>query len=123
MKERIYKVIVNISLILVLGLVYAGICGFTGFGIPCMFRIVTGFKCAGCGITHMFMALLAWDFEKAFYSNQFLFCMLPFSGIYTILLIARYVKNGKVQLRKSENRMCYFLIVLLVVWSIVRNLI
>lgn len=29
------------------------------FAIPCMFRTLTGFKCPGCGITHMLVAELA----------------------------------------------------------------
>lgn len=123
MKERIHKIIINISLIFVLGLGYAGICAYTDFGIPCMFRSITGIKCAGCGITHMFLAILRLDFKEAFASNQVLFCMLPLMVVYAILLIVKYIKNGKVKLSKAENVICYFLIAVLVVWGVVRNLI
>ena len=49
----------------------------TGHGIPCFFRLVTGLKCPGCGITTMLLALLHGNVRAAFYANPFLFCTLP----------------------------------------------
>lgn len=37
----------------------------TGLGIPCLFYLWTGFKCPGCGITRMCLALLSGYPEKA----------------------------------------------------------
>lgn len=36
------------------------------FAVPCVFRTLTGFKCPGCGITHMLIAELQLDFASTF---------------------------------------------------------
>ncbi|MBQ9360494.1 MAG: DUF2752 domain-containing protein [Lachnospiraceae bacterium] len=50
----------------------------TGFYIPCPFRLITGLKCPGCGVTKMIEALLMLDFTQAYEANPFLFVTLPF---------------------------------------------
>ena len=122
MKKRINKVIGYISLILVLGLGYAGICFYTGFGIPCMFNTITGLKCSGCGITHMFLAILCLDFKKAFLCNQMLFCLLPLFVIFAAIHIIQYIRKGKMKMSKLENILCYIMIAVLVIWGIIRNI-
>lgn len=50
----------------------------TGFYIPCPFRMITGLKCPGCGVTRMIEALLTFDFVRAYEANPFLLVTLPF---------------------------------------------
>ncbi len=50
----------------------------TGFYIPCPFRLITGLKCPGCGVTKMIEALLTFDFARAYEANSFLLVTLPF---------------------------------------------
>lgn len=64
-------------LILIFGLAYAAFCAWTGWGIPCLFRLVTGLQCPGCGVSRMLLALLRLDFPAAFQANPVLLCMLP----------------------------------------------
>ena len=49
----------------------------TGHGVPCVFRLATGYKCPGCGITTMALALLKGDVRTAYSANPFLFVTLP----------------------------------------------
>lgn len=40
-----------------------------GIGIPCLFRLVTGFQCPGCGNSRAVLALLRLDLQAAFGYN------------------------------------------------------
>lgn len=82
LSERDYKIVMHNeweNLILpVLGLAYFIWMKFTHTGFPCVFRLITGWKCPGCGITHMIMDLMQGDFRQAFHANAFLFLTWPF---------------------------------------------
>lgn len=61
----------------------------TGFSIPCVFRLVTGLKCPGCGVTHMLDSLIKLDIKGAREANPFIFFTSPyliFELIYEFLL-------------------------------------
>ena len=48
-----------------------------GAMIPCPVRALTGYKCPGCGITHMILCLLKLDVSGAYRENPFLLVTLP----------------------------------------------
>lgn len=50
------------------------------FAVPCVFRTLTGFKCPGCGITHMLIAELQLDFAQAYAANPALYLLQPVVG-------------------------------------------
>lgn len=52
------------------------------FAIPCMFRTLTGFKCPGCGITHMLVAELQFNFAQAYAANPALYLLQPVIGYF-----------------------------------------
>ncbi|HAG70298.1 MAG TPA: hypothetical protein DCL38_10060 [Lachnospiraceae bacterium] len=92
-----------------------------GFGIPCLFHRVTGFKCPGCGVTGMLTALSRLDFKTAFSSNPFLFITLPFPAFELIFMWSRSVNKRK---SPSWNEgLLIFYLILLISWGIVRNII
>lgn len=87
MTKAVRKTIRDIAIIILAGFIYYLINRFTGFGIPCAFRVATGLPCPSCGISHMFIHLASFDFKSAFYDNQFIFITWPFlmiSVIYSI---------------------------------------
>ena len=60
-----------------LGLGYLLLIRVLGRGIPCIFRLLTGLKCPGCGVTHMVLALLKGDIEGAWQANPAIMLTLP----------------------------------------------
>ena len=52
-KARLKKLLMNIFLLGMAGLLYGIFVSYTGLAIPCLFRKVTGLLCPGCGVTGM----------------------------------------------------------------------
>ena len=69
------------ALFLVLSAAAALYLAHAGHGIPCVFRMITGWRCPGCGITTLFLSLLHGDISAAFLANPFLFCTLPLLAV------------------------------------------
>jgi hypothetical protein len=53
-------------------------------GIPCLFRLATGLKCPGCGLSHAFAHLLKLEFAEAWEHNKLAFIVLPAGLFYLI---------------------------------------
>ena len=90
-----------------------------GFGIPCLFHRITGFKCPGCGITTLCTSLLRFDIRAAFKANPFVFVTLPFIGgelIFAELCLLTGKKNPG-----FNQVLLTIYIVLLIIWGIARN--
>ncbi len=91
-----------------------------GFGIPCIFHRITGFKCPGCGITGLFVALSRFDFKSAFNSNRFIFVTSPF--LLTELLYAFVLKLRKKKMPGWNEKALMIYVFLLIGWGILRNI-
>ena len=92
--------------ILIVGYLY--LC-FRGF-IPCWWYEVTGLRCAGCGGCHLVQALLRGDIMEAFRYNAFIFVSAPIIVPLSLLL------------RDNLKTIWISYAILLVVWSIIRNI-
>ncbi len=94
-----------------------------GFGIPCVFHLITGLKCPGCGVTRMFLHLASLEFKEAFYDNICLFCLLPPALVLIIYHSVLYLTDRKPSqgFKKAENRLFIVLAALLIIWGIIRN--
>ena len=64
--------------------------GKTGFFPPCMFRLLTGFTCPGCGSTRAMHQMLHGHFLAAFELNPLLLLAIPFAGLLYPPLYARH---------------------------------
>lgn len=122
MRERVKKVLTKGAVVLAVGCAYYVFMRLTGVHIPCVFRLVTGLKCPGCGVTTMLLKLINLDFTSAFRANMVLFCMLPAFAVLFILWLVRYIKTGKQSLTRAENIISIVLLTLLIAWGIVRNI-
>lgn len=122
MKHRTYKVIAISTALLIGGLCYAWICSFLGFGIPCLFRLITGWQCPGCGVTRMCMRLLKGDLAGAFAANPVLLVTLP--GLIALLADAtlRYIRKGRWTPEGWSSVLVLILTAILLIFGVLRNL-
>ena len=120
MKTRLCKVLL-VPLALA---VYYIIVRIIGFGIPCIFRVVTGFKCPGCGVSRMLMALLQLDLKGAFLENRVLFVLLPLLVFIILRAAYLYVTQKKPgNTAAAITKILYpALIVILLLWGVLRNI-
>ena len=112
------KTIKDVIIILFIGFIYFLIYKFTGWGLPCAFKTVTGLPCPSCGISHMFIHLTQLDFKRAFHDNQFLFFTWPLAGAEIVYIIYRL--NSNKDLPKANIWMIGIFTALLVTFGILR---
>ncbi len=85
---------IKYSVILCIGVAYLIFVLRTGIRIPCLFYEITALKCAGCGISRMFVSLARLDIIAAFKYNPFVFITGPFVILYLCSSELEYVKHG-----------------------------
>ena len=123
MKIRFIRELKKHILICVIGLLYYLWISVTNLYIPCVFRMITGLKCPGCGITSMIMAVCRFDFKSAFSENPFLFITLPILGIIYAVNRGYYIKTGtRIKNGKVMRVLEYILLALFIIFGIVRNI-
>lgn len=110
----------DISIILILFL-FGMFLYFIGFGVPCVFHSITGLKCPGCGITHMFESIFKFEFLKAFKYNQYAFTLLILGICYLIYYISCLIL--KVKPKEVSDKVMYSLIAIGFLFMIIRNLV
>ena len=104
---------------LLLGIAYAIIVRYTSFCIPCFFNTVTGFRCPGCGITHVFLCLMNFDFAGAFYANRFLFVTSP---LLLLLVVLNVFCSEKIKKLPFVKWLAVIYLISAVLWAVVRNI-
>ena len=118
MTKAVRKTIRDIAIIILAGFIYYLINRFTGFGIPCAFRVATGLPCPSCGISHMFIHIFALDFKSALADNQFLFFTWPLVAAEIVYIIYKN-ESGK-SLSKVNTVLIGIFGIMLVSFGIVR---
>ena len=121
-KKRAKRLLREIGWILVMGTAYAIWFSFTGIGIPCPIRAVTGYRCPGCGITHCAVNLLHGRVREAFEANQFVFIFAPFGLIYGIWRAVRYIRDGSEEISIPETIVFAILFILAIAFAFYRNI-
>ena len=118
---RTRSVIRYAAIILAAGGLYYLFVSATGLYVPCMFRMITGWKCPGCGVSHLFIHLGHGQVAEAFADNQLLFLLLPFAAVYVVWKIFRYIKTGDRGYSAVENRVFIGVIAAAAVFTVLRN--
>ena len=122
MKKRIIEVLKANAILLLILFTYYIINRYTGIYIPCLFREFTGYKCPGCGVTHLVFDLINFKFVDAFYENPLVFIYLPFIIAYYIYRIYIYIYDKKDKITsKIPNYVWGILIAITILFGIVRN--
>ncbi|MEG2923362.1 MAG: DUF2752 domain-containing protein [Oscillospiraceae bacterium] len=123
MKNRLFRVIKYALLLSVAFAVLAFVYFAFGFGIPCVFSVVTGLECPGCGAWRMCMAMLRGDLPMAFAYNSALFLSLPLFAVLLGSSLYRYIKTGESRFNKWQSGLCIALLVYFITYGILRNFI
>lgn len=103
------------------GAVYYAVFSCTGYGIPCVFRLLTGYLCPGCGMTHAVTAILQGQFWEAWQYNALSLTILPALGIYLFYRIVRYIQGMDEQFRPWELVFLVLCTVAVISYGILRN--
>lgn len=120
-KKRLYRFLQETGIVLAIGIAYALFVRLTGWGIPCIFHLVTGLLCPGCGISRMFLALLKLDFALAARYNLLVLCMLPVGLVLYGYKNAYYIKTGERKTSKVETVLYCIAIVSCAAFFLLRN--
>lgn len=132
-KKRLKHTVKIIIAIMILGFSYYFIVINTDFYIPCIFKLITGLDCPGCGISHLCMNLIqagmnlgkpdkCWMYIKlAAKSNPFIMLNLPILSGLVLHNTATWIKTGGIKPKKLEDFLIVFEIIGMIIWFIVRN--
>lgn len=95
-----------------------------GISIVCPIYKITGFYCAGCGMTRMCVYIINFDFYKAFRSNMLAFVSVIPVTLCIGSLFYEYIFERKLIGKTEFIRSIYLktMIVLIVLYSILRNI-
>lgn len=123
MKERLYKTLKPIFLLLLVGGIYVVLIYTTGLKIPCPIKFATGFDCPGCGISRVLLSYLRLDFKTAFFTNPVITVILPIMfGDYVYHKYYYVVHNNKKPFNKLENISMYVMIGALILYAVIKNI-
>lgn len=93
------------------------------YPIPCIFHVLTGLYCPGCGAGRACFALLHGHFLEAFAYNPLLFLLLPFIGLYLVVRCADWMITGGNHVdRRISVKMLVAVLIVVFVYGMVRNI-
>ena len=121
MKKRFVKVLCTAAILLCAGLFYAWITMRLGVGLPCLLYQLTGFKCPGCGVSRMCLALLHGDLYEAFRQNRAVLLLLPAGFYIAAAWCVGYIRSGSRVLRGAPKWVAWLIVIALVSFGIARN--
>ena len=104
----------------VIGVSYYFFIRLTGLSLGCFFRQTTGYKCAGCGTTHMFLNLFQLRFKDAFMCNPVVFFLWPVIGFEA--LFVTYLGGNNKDVPKWNLAIIYIIFAIMMIFGIIRNI-
>ena len=122
-KKRLLRVLLLAAAGLLLGTAYALFVLRTGYGIPCMYKTLTGLDCPSCGISRTFLALFRLDIAAAFGYNPVILCLLPLWLVLGARWCFLYVRDGRGTPEKWMLATAVASMAVLVLYGIFRNFI
>ncbi len=112
----------NTVIFLIVGIIYFFFVLFTNWKIPCVFHLITGKYCPGCGFTRMIMAVAHFDFQLAFHSNAYVLFLLPVGLLWGLYRGIAFVKSGKTSFSTVEMVCLVIAAVSAIAFTVMRNL-
>lgn len=107
--------------VMLLGVFYANTTPESGLYPRCVFKMLTGLSCPGCGSQRAIHSMLGGDFEAAFRHNALFVVELP---LIALLLSARLLGSRAPKLNRllSARFFILFILATIIIWTIVRNI-
>ena len=121
-KKRMSAELKKLGLLLLAGGLYAIWCNLTGLGIPCIFRLLLGIKCPGCGMTHAAVAMTHLDIAGAFAYNKLSVTVVPLLIVILLIQEIRYIRTGNRKINIPETVVLSIMFVAAIAYGILRNL-
>lgn len=119
---RLLQVTAVTAVLLVAALVYALIVRLTGHGLPCLFHMLTGLDCPGCGMSRAMGALAHLDVRAAFRYNL----LWPLYGAYAVWVYLSaalpYVRCGSLQGKSRAAWVDWVVLAIVLLYGVFRNL-
>ena len=120
-KQRLIKLIKEVAFVAGILAANAIIYSLTGYGIPCVFRLITGLKCPGCGMTHAYLALLRGDVHGAAEYNLMSITVMPILIVYLLFKGIVFVRKGTMRTRVWEYILYTLCLIILILYFLYRN--
>lgn len=121
-KKRFGAEMKKLGILLAAGVLYAIWCNLTGLGIPCIFNLILGIKCPGCGMTHAAVAMTHLDIAGAFGYNKLSVTVVPLLAVILLVQEYRYIKTGSRKINIPETVVLSLMLAITVAYGVLRNL-
>ena len=119
---RLKSVSKSAAIILAIGIAYYLFVKITHLGIPCVFNLITGLHCPGCGISRMFISLASFNFKAAFQYNAYVMSVGPIAAIFVLRHYIKYILNGTQKSDKFETVLLIIALILAIAVGVLRNI-
>ena len=93
MSKRLFKVLAIYAIVSLCAILLVNLVDFVNF--ECLYKKLLNMYCAGCGVTRMFESMFHLDFYQAFRFNPFMFILVIFFFIFSIVNSIRYIIGKK----------------------------
>ena len=119
-QQRIRKAIL-VTTLLLLAAAIAALAVRLGLRIPCVFHLITGLNCPGCGNTRAVMAMLRFDFREMLHYNLLFPLELAYLVYLYVVSVLHYVRTGRATYKPKSQWPDVVLLIILLAWGVVRN--
>ena len=120
-KGIIVRLLKQIGFILILGGIYLGVVLATGYGIPCLFYKITGWKCPGCGMTRAVVEIWKGNFKEALQYNFLSLTIWPFICLYLLYRLVREELHKGEEFHTWEYAVLIGLLIVIIGYAYMRN--
>ena len=119
-QQRIRKVIL-VTILLLLAGAAAALAVHLGLRVPCVFNLITGLNCPGCGNTRAVMSMLRLDFRGMLHYNLMFPLEMGYLIYFYVASAVHYIRTGHTTFKFKYPWIHVTLMILLLAWGVVRN--
>ena len=118
MIKRLIKVLLIYIVVILLALLLVKLVEFLDY--ECLYKKLLNIYCAGCGTTRMFESIIHLEFYQAFRYNPYMFLIVAFIVIVSIINSVRYIIGKKMY--RISRKIIIAIGISLAVYMVLRNI-